>query len=139
MIMRHLAPALLFLLTGCGSIFGPDENRVVGVVVGITEVAAPIKLPGNARVGEEVPLIIYTAWHNGCARKGTLEIESEGESVTVTPYDFVSEGLCTQQVQVFTHTASLRFDTPGTVEVTIRGRPSRHVGVSETQRIIVIQ
>lgn len=112
----------------------------MGIIPGLDGDAPGIDVPATVKAGEEFTITIQTAWHDGCARKGSVEVELEGATATVTPFDVVTRGgLCTQQTQLFAHTATLRFVTPGTVEVTIRGRPSRHAGVTIIRRTVVVQ
>lgn len=113
---------------------------MVGIIPGFDTEAPQIEVPAAAIAGKEFTITIQTGWHDGCSRKGSVDVKSEGATVSVTPYDIVTNGgLCTQQPQLFTHTATLLFTAPGTVEVIIRGRPSRNAGVTAIQRTVVVQ
>lgn len=138
--MRHLSLGLLALLSGCSSIFGPDEERVVGIIPGLGAGEPEIEVPATALAGQEFTITVHTAWPDGCSRKGTADVRQEAASALITPYDVVTKGdLCAQQPQRFTHTATLVFDDPGTVEVTVRGRATRSAGVTAVRRTVVVQ
>ena len=138
--MRVPSLALAALLAGCGSIFGPGEERVVGIIGDFATDTPAIEVPSTVRAGENVTVTIHTGWRNGCARKGATEVQARGASVTVTPYDIVQEGgTCTQAPQQFTHTATFRFARPGTAQVLVRGRPSRDGRVSTRRHDVTVK
>lgn len=133
--MRNLSLGIMLLLAGCSSIFGPDEKRVVGVISGLQADA-----PAVVKVGEEFTITVQTTWHNGCARKDAVEVRADGLTVTVTPYDVVTErGLCADVVQQFTHSATLALSSPGAAEIVVRGRQSRNSGVTTLRRTVTAQ
>lgn len=55
---------------------------------------------------------------------GETEVEVDGLNIIVIPYDIITEdgSLCAQSPQVFTHTASIRVDEPGTANLIVKGR-----------------
>lgn len=139
--MRQLALGLTLLLASCTSIVGPVERREVGVIPGLAAGAAAIEIPSVVKAGEEFTITITTTWHDGCSRKGETEVDSDGVALSVTPYDFVTVGgLCPQQPQMFTHTATLLFPSPGIGEIIVRGRSSpRAGGITEFERMIRVE
>jgi hypothetical protein len=131
---------LVMLTLGCNSIFGPSEQRVVGVIEGLDTDAPSIVVPESVRAGEDFTVTIGTTWRNTCARKDATEVRVQGASATVTPYERVTEGgACGDMVQHFTHTATLRFAQPGTAEIVVRGRASHTGGVRTIQRSVTVQ
>lgn len=138
--MRHLVLGIVLLLVGCSSIFGPDEKRVVGIIAGLQIDAPAVEVPTDVEAGEAFSIAIQTTWHDGCARKDSTEVRIDGSTVTVTPYEVVTEGgICTQAVQQFTHSATLMFSATGAAEVIIRGRASRNAGVTTVRRTVTVQ
>jgi hypothetical protein len=134
--LRLLPLGLALLATGCGTIFGPDEKRVIGIIGD----GSAIEVPATVRAGQDFTVTIPTGWHNTCAREDGTEVQLRGASATVTPYDRVTEGgMCGQAPERFTHVATLRFSEPGTAVVNIRGRPSRDAGARTIQRTVNVQ
>jgi hypothetical protein len=136
--MRAIKWGFLLVLSGCGAIFGPDEHREVGVILGLAAGEPAIDLPAQAAAGEEISVVITTTWRDGCARRGFVDLRESGSEVVLTPYDLVSEGICTQAVQEFEHTVTLQFDEPGTRRVIVRGRPTDDAALVSTEREIEI-
>lgn len=138
--MRHLSLGIIILLAGWSSIFGPDEKKVVGIIAGLETDAPAVEVPTAVEAGEEFTITVQTTWHNGCARMDSAEVRPDGLTVTVTPYDVVTEGgICADVAQQFTHSAILMFSTPGAAEVIIRGRPSRNAEVTAVRRTVTVQ
>ena len=134
--MRLLPLGLALLAAGCGSLLGPDEKRVIGIIGD----GSSIEVPTTVQAGQDFTVTIQTGWRNGCARKDKTDVQAQGMSATVTPYDRVTEGAtCTQAPQQFTHTATLRFSQPGTAKVRIRGRASRDSQVQTVERTVTVQ
>lgn len=140
MLKRLLPPCVFVLVAGCGSVFGPDERQVVGVIEGFGTDAPAVVMPASAQAGQDFTIEIRTTWPNGCARKDETVVRQKGEIVTVTPYDVVTEGgACTQAPQQFTHTATLRFYQPGPVQVVVQGRPSHNAAVGVVTREVTVR
>jgi hypothetical protein len=134
--LRLLPLGLALLAAGCGSVLGPDEKRVIGIIGD----GSSIEVPTTVRAGQDFTVTIHTGWRNTCAREDGTEVESRGASATVTPYDRVTEGgMCGQAPQQLTHVAALRFAQPGTAVVNIRGRPSHQEGARTIQRTVTVQ
>ena len=134
--MRLLPLGLTLLAAGCGSILGPDEKRVIGVIGD----GSSIEVPTTVRAGQDFTVTIRTGWRNTCAREDGTEVQLRGASATVTPCDRVTEGgTCGQAPQQFTHVATLRFSQPGTAVVNIRGRPSSDAPARTIQRTVTVQ
>ncbi|MBW3655143.1 MAG: hypothetical protein KY444_03495 [Gemmatimonadetes bacterium] len=134
--MRLLPLGFALLVAGCGSIFGSDGKRVIGVIGD----GSGIEVPATVQAGQDFTVTIQTSWPNGCAHEDGTEVQQGAASATVTPYDHVSEGgTCTHAPQRFTHVATLRFSQPGTAVVKIRGRPSPNEGAQTIQRIVTVQ
>lgn len=135
-----LTLSFLAAAAGCDSFLGPAEQRAVGIIEGLQGDAPAIEIPDTVRAGQDFTVAVQTVWHDGCARKGETAVEFDGASATVTPYDVIREGaMCTQAVQQFTHTATVRFSQPGTARVHVRGRGSRTAGVTTITREVTVQ
>ena len=134
--MRLLPLGLALLAAGCGTIFGPDEKRVIGIIGD----GSTIQIPATVSAGQDFDVTIHTGWRNTCAREDGTEVQLQGASATVTPYDRVTEGgMCGQAPQQLTHVATLRFSQPGTAVINIRGRPSHDEGARIIQRTVIVQ
>ena len=138
--MRKDMLGLLVLLVGCNPIFGPDERREIGIIQGLGTDAPAIQLPATVEAGQEFTVTIGTTWSDLCARRGTVEILSDGRDVVLTPYDYVTEGaICGQMVQGFTHTATLRLTSAGGATILIRGRTGPRGEVVAVEREIIVR
>jgi hypothetical protein len=134
--LRLLPLGLALLVAGCGTIFGPDEERVIGIIGN----DLGIEVPASVQAGQDFTVTIATGWRNTCAREDGTEVQLQAASATVTPYDRVTEGgMCGQAPQQFTHIATLRFSQPGTAVINIRGRPSHKEGARTIQRTVIVQ
>ena len=134
--MRLLPLGLALLAAGCGSLLGPDEKRVIGIIGN----GSGIEVPATVQAGQDFTVTIPTGWRNTCAREDGTEVQLRAASATVTPYDRVTEGaMCGQAPQGFTHVATLRFSQPGTAVVNIRGRPSHEQGAQTIRRTVIVQ
>ncbi|HEX8431192.1 MAG TPA: hypothetical protein VF625_07885 [Longimicrobium sp.] len=138
--MRFVALGLALLAVGCTSATGPDEKREVGVILGLANEAPAIEVPSPVRVGQDFTVTIRTGWRNGCARADGTEVEVRGATATITPYERITESTnCTQASQEFIHRATLRFDQPALVELTIRGRRSFTASVITVRRTVEVR
>jgi hypothetical protein len=107
------------LLAGC-SVLDP----VGGEQPGIIDPSSPgtVTLPATAQRGEPFTVTVITHG-GGCLSQGPTRVSIRGTTAEVRPYDVHSGGnVCPADVQLYEHTAALRFDQPGTATVRVHGR-----------------
>ncbi len=127
-VMRRRFLLLMALaLTGCSLGTGPeDEERLLGFIRGVISAEVQITAPTTVRAGEQFEVAVRTYGLNSCWSMGETEVSAAGASATVSPFDIPGRPTqntgCHTAIVEFNHTASIRFDTPGTGTVIVRGR-----------------
>ncbi|HEX7118665.1 MAG TPA: hypothetical protein VF212_07760 [Longimicrobiales bacterium] len=126
--MRLLRPSLVLVACACASGGGAadEPRRVIGT---IEHHGDPVRVEAPAEVarGADFRVTVVT-YGGGCVRQGDTEVEVDGLSAVVTPYDIditptlPPGGACTLELRMYRHDATLRFDGAGTATVTFRGR-----------------
>jgi hypothetical protein len=116
--------ALLVALAACG-ISEPIEDRLVGIVDEEAEGVPAVSVPEQVVVAEAFEVTVRTVG-GACVRKGDTEVESGGDTATVTPYDHFAvprPGLgCIPTAETFQHTVELSFANAGDAWVVVRVR-----------------
>lgn len=100
-----------------------DGDPVLGVVEHFGD-PIQVQVPNEVKRGTAFDVEIVT-YGGGCVRKGDTRVEVMGRRVLVTPYDIDISGwnsVCTTDIRLFAHKATLRFDTPGPVTIAFQGR-----------------
>lgn len=120
--MRWFALALLPLMGGCTTFLGIiDRTEELGVIEYYGDPAV-VSVPAEGEAGQPFEVTIRT-YGDGCAEKGRAEVEVAGDRAVVRPFDHHRQRVdCPSIVGMFDHTATVRFDAPGTYEVVIEGR-----------------
>lgn len=120
---------------------GAVEERRIGTIAHYGD-PVHVEVPASAARGESFVVKVRT-YGGGCIAKGDTEVRSEGLSARVTPYDWEVVRLpantaCTADLRLYEHSATLRFDQPGTATVLVQGRekPSGHVLTIERKVVI---
>lgn len=119
-----LALAVLASSTfSCSSGTAPEEEQRVGLIAGFNQDDPRIQVPDTVDAGDSF-LVEVSTYGNGCYRQGETEVEANGSSAVVTPWDYVdvSGRACPDILLEFLHQATIRFDLPGTRTVTVVGR-----------------
>ena len=93
-------------------------------------------------VQQDVPFdVSVRSYGGGCVTKGPFDVLTPFDTVAVlNPYEIVRSGsgvVCTQELRVFTHSATLTFAQPGQVEVRVVGRDRAGVSMSRTKLVEV--
>ena len=123
-VLRHLAglavAAVIVGLPGCG-LFSP-EHRVPGII-DFDDSAWPLpRIPETATAGVPLEMAVWTL-DIGCIRQGDTEVEVDGRSAVVTPYDFLMTGddvgCARYGPRFFEHEATVVFEEPGTAEIVL--------------------
>jgi hypothetical protein len=120
---------------------GMVQERRIGTIVHYRD-PVRVEVPESVARGESF-VVKVTTYGGGCIAKGDTEVRTEGFDVRVTPYDWEvvrtpPNTACTDDLRLYQHTATLRFDQPGTIRVTIRGRekPSGQVLTVERKTMV---
>lgn len=107
------------VLAGC-SVLGPDGGEQPGIIAPSSPGA--VTVPAAVQRGEPFTVKMITQG-GGCLSKGPTRVRIRGATAEVRPIDGHSGGnVCPADVQMYEHTATLRFDQPGTATVRIHGR-----------------
>jgi hypothetical protein len=121
-IQRFLGlAAAAAVLSGC-SVTGPDGGEKPGIIETRPGSAEQVTVPATAPRGEPFTVTVITHG-GGCLSQGPTRVRIHGTTAEVRPYD-VDNGsdICTADVEMYEHTATLRFDQPGTATVRVHGR-----------------
>lgn len=135
--MRTLASlAAAALLAGC-SVLGPDGREQPGIIDPSSP--ATVTVPAAAQRGEPFTVTVITHG-GGCLSQGPTRVRIAGTTADVRPYDVHSGGnVCPADVQMYEHTATLRFDQPGTATVRVHGRRIPDGDMAVITRTVTIQ
>ena len=144
--MRAL-PVILVLLgsalaLGCSSATAPDQVKVVGVIDGLAAGAPQVEVPTTVQAGQAFTVTVTTSGLNGCWELHDTEVDVDGATAVVTPYDLEYRGNeygCTSMTLTFQHTASVTFATPGGARVEIRGREVPGGPIVTVVRTVVVE
>ena len=85
-----------------------------------------IEIPDTVAVGSPFEVTVRT-YGGGCIDPGDTEVSVTGQAATVRPYDVFVTHLppnyaCTDDIRLYTHRATVRFDQAGPATVTVHGR-----------------
>ena len=117
-----MGAAAASLILACGSIFGPETESRLGALLDLGE-GLEIIVPDSASVRVAFDIEVRTQG-NGCVSFGSTEVEVSGRRVDFRPFDLWpadDRTICTTELKVFEHRASVQFDEPGPVAVRIHG------------------
>lgn len=114
--------AVSFLLLACADVQGPGAERQEPGIIAFYGEDVVISAPDTVARGQAFPVTVRT-YGGGCTSKGPTHLETAGLHATVLPFDIDSGAhICTSILNVFLHTADVRFDLAGTATVVFRGR-----------------
>ena len=135
--IRLCAGAALLAGTGCSVL--PDDREQLGLIQILPSEPARVTVPPTAARGE--PFTVEVITHGGgCLSKGPTRVRIRGMEADVRPYDrHTGENVCPANVAQYTHTASLRFDQPGTATVRVHGRGEPGSELVTITRTVTIQ
>jgi hypothetical protein len=108
------------LAISCGA------DGIDGVVnIGIIEYSGMsegvLDAPDSVQLEKPVTVLVAT-YGSGCESADHMDVETESDVVTFTPYDFTRDGDCTLPLLRFFHEAEITFDTTGPMTLRVRGR-----------------
>lgn len=138
---RFSFAALAFLaLAGCG-ITGPESTRRLAVIEFTEDDPVVVEVPATATRGVAFQVAI-DSYGGGCIGQGPTEVEVNGLTATVEPYQFEvvdGDAACTAELRTYRNVAQVRFDQAGTGRIVFRGR-SRLKGETITvERTAVVE
>jgi hypothetical protein len=133
------ACAVAALLAACSTGTDPLGGEQLGFIQAPPDGTAKVTVPATAERGQPFEVKVITVG-GGCVSEGPTRTRTQGMTAEVRPYD-VHNGsvVCTADVRLFEHTATLRFDTPGTATVRIVGAGEPGAGPITITRTVTIQ
>ena len=124
-------------LAGCSSVAGPEVTREMGVI-SFYQQPVLIEVPAAVEAGTPFQILVRT-YGGGCITRNGTDVESNGFQADVIPYDLNSGAeVCTDELRMFDHTATLAFSSTGTALIRIHGleQPgNRQIVVERSVRI----
>lgn len=122
-ISSLLSTAVAVTLAACG-VAEPLEDRLVGILV-LEDGAPVVDVPDTVRAGTPFEVSVITVG-GACIRRDDTDVEVDGATATVTPWDRFAiprPGFgCLPSTSTLDHTASVTFSSPGAATVVVRGR-----------------
>ena len=107
----------------------PDMQRPAGIQPDMQRPA--IELPDTVSAATPFPVTVTTQV-GGCTRGGETDVEVNGNSAVITPYDYStsildggSSHICTDDLRFAEHIAQVTFGAAGEGMVVVRSRTSR--------------
>jgi len=137
--LKHwLTPAAPLVLAACGSAFGIEGSELGYISASATN---PPSLTAPDTVGANHPFVVTvtTAGRTGCWTGYQTRVVRDSQRVTITPYDRVVGGVCTQAVVRIAHSTSVSFPTVGTATIVAHGRATDQSGAEiDIEKTIVV-
>lgn len=135
---RLLVISSLIPILSCGSLSGPEQRREIGTVFpeGPGNV---LTVPATASAGEPFTVTITTAGSSSCHVRSETEVEIEGDTAVITPYDTFELGNCTADLEAFDHEVSVTFDDAGAATVIARVRQGSPAEMTELVRTVEVR
>ncbi|HET6763903.1 MAG TPA: hypothetical protein VFH27_09525 [Longimicrobiaceae bacterium] len=137
-LKRLLTPAPALLLAACGSVFGIEQSELGYISASATD---PPSLSAPDTVGAHHPFVVTvtTGGPSGCWTGYRTRVVQDSQRVTITPYDRVVGGVCTQAPVRITHSTTISFPTPGTATIVAHGRARNRSGAEiDIQKTVVV-
>lgn len=129
-------PAAAAVLAAC-SVLGPEGREQPGIIDPSSPQA--VTVPATAQRGQPFTVTVITHG-GGCLSQGPTRVRILGTTAEVRPYDVHSGGnVCPADVQLYEHTATLRFDEAGTATVRVHGRAIPDGDMAVITRTVTIE
>jgi hypothetical protein len=135
--MKKAMLPLVALVAGCQMLTAPNTTRRLGTIEFYAD-PARIAAPDTVSAGTAFNVSVVT-YGGGCVTQGTTESAVIGAVAQVTVYDEEHHAdVCTDELRMFSHTATLQFAQPGTATLQVRGwkEPERKE-ITVTRQIVV--
>lgn len=99
----------------------PITEVVVPATIDFYHYRVVIEVPASVWRGEAIEILVRS-YGGGCTSFERTDVSVVGRTVTVEPMNREVRGRpCTEQLVVIDHTATVTFDSPGTVTVVVKG------------------
>lgn len=142
--MNRLAPllsaAVAVTVSACG-VAEPLEDRLVGILV-LEDGAPAVVVPDTVRAGVPFQVSVTTVG-GACIRRDETDVEVDGATATVTPWDRFAiprPGFgCLPSTATLDHTTSVTFPGSGPATVVVRGREDGSVDVLSFSYPVVVE
>jgi hypothetical protein len=110
-----------------------DDGRVLGTIEHYGD-PVHVTIPADVEKSQAFTIEVIT-YGGGCISQGNTEVQVDGLEAVVAPYDhdvsyqLPEDTVCTAELRLFTHRASIRFDRIGTASVSVYGmkKPGREI------------
>lgn len=132
---------LALAAAGCSPLLLEDEEERVVATISHYGDPARVEIPDAVTRGVAFDVAV-TSYGGGCVSQGDTEVEVQGSSAVVTPYDIElrpRNGACTDDLRLYRHVAQVRFDTPGQAVVTVRGFRKPEGNVITVHKTVAVQ
>lgn len=127
------------LLAACSTATDPIKGEQLGFIQILDDGVAQVTVPATAQRGQPFEVKVTTVG-GGCISEGPTRTLVQGMTAEVRPYDVHDGNLaCTPNILLFEHTATLRFDTPGTATVRVLGAGEPGAGPITVTRTVTVQ
>lgn len=118
---RTLGLLAVLGLAGCGSLFGPDDEEVLGRLTYFGHPSG-VHVPDTVTVGVPFEVSVRT-YGGGCISFGRTSVEYASGAIDIRPYDVDSlADVCNDELIPFEHTAEVTVNTSGPWVVRFHGR-----------------
>lgn len=129
---------LALLVAGCSGRAEAGPDRSLGVIAFHGDPVV-IEVPDTVPAGTPFDVSVRT-YGDGCVTKGDTEVRQEGRTVNVRPYDVHSGAeICTLQLKMFDHRATVTLDDPGPAEIRFHGRELPADSVLTVARSLIVR
>lgn len=108
---------------GCASATGGGPDDPNAAILSHYGDPVQVTAPESATAGQPFTVASRT-YGGGCIRQGTTEVAVRGRTADLRPRDTRAEAagvVCTAELRMFRHEASVRFDEPGRATLRIHG------------------
>ncbi len=124
--MNRVLPVLISTLCfGACDLFGPDEQRVLGII-GEREDSENV-FPAVVDAGSPFEVTVHTFGSGSCTRPDNTEVSVDGATAVISPYDIrIHRDACTSDLRAFPHPLTLQFDSSGDAVIVLRGHLTRY-------------
>ena len=118
-------PGMLLAALGAAAVAGCTSPALVERMVGHIDFSdiegVEPRIPETATASVPFEVTVWT-WGGGCYEIGETEVDVDGRTAVVTPYDYLETTAksCTDDIRYFEHKATVTFMDPGTAQVVLR-------------------
>lgn len=135
--VRALAGCCAAAALAACSITGLDGREELGIIWPLPEHHPQVVVPQAAQAGEPFTVTVNTQG-GGCLRMGPTRVRTRGMNAEIRPYDVHDGGrVCPMDVIPFEHTATVRFDQPGTATLSFHARGTAGAEVVITRTVAI--